>query len=783
MKIPLILLTAAIGTALGSARAAERLPLPEKIFCAVADRQDFQEPNRVHLKGWMGTRIDANEKNRLVKLDPATLLESYRNRRGDGSWNGEHVGKWLHAATLAWVNTGDEELRKKLDFIAAELVKCQLEDGYLGTYTDDKRWTAWDVWAHKYNLLGLITYIRYTGNESLLPACRKMGDLFCNTIGDEPGKRDINKSGLGTGPNSVLEPMVLLYRLTGEPRYLEFCNYLMRALEQPKGPQIVSSLLAGKAVGHVANGKAYEMISCLNGLLELYRTTGDPKLLQVCLKAWQSILDTGLYITGGGGGDQEYFTKDENLPNGTDQCENCVTVTWLQFNAQLLRLTGEVRFAEQLERVVLNQLLGAQKPDATGWSYFTPMENSSKSYGTNIIGSCCLSSGPRGIALIPTFAASVDADGVVVNLYEAGTANLKLRNGKGVVLTTATLYPSDGKIVIGVEPESAEPFAFKARIPAWCKEPSVKLNGQAVNPKIGDDGYATVKRVWAQGDKVELDFKLKPRVIAGKYNNAEKVAIMYGPLVLAADQTLLGRSDVLISRVGVASADLAALAIAPTAAPKRFQTWPHAQVFHLNAVMHSASATAKAGEAMNIELIPFADAGSAGNSYKIWLPLPSCPTDSPLADGKASQSRQGKQKGSINQENHKCQVNTDDGQNAEEDWYAVTLAVPIKVSRVAFTHGMIEHNGGWFDTSGGKPRIEIQTRQDGPWKEAGKLQDYPASTATNPIKFASHPPYTYLCQLAAPVMVYGVRVLGKPACGDQPGQAFSSCGGLQAFEK
>ena len=111
-------------------------PLPEKVPCAVPDKQDFQIPDRVQLTGWLGTRIAANEANRLAKIDTDRLLEGYRKRPGRQSWDGEHVGKWLHAATLAWVNTGDPALRAKLDATAAELCKCQLADGYLGTYLD-----------------------------------------------------------------------------------------------------------------------------------------------------------------------------------------------------------------------------------------------------------------------------------------------------------------------------------------------------------------------------------------------------------------------------------------------------------------------------------------------------------------------------------------------------------------------------------------------------------------------------------------------------------------------
>jgi DUF1680 family protein len=614
-------------------------PVPEKVSCAIADRQAFQQPEGVHLTGWIGSRIDVNEKNRLVMMDPNRLLISYRKRPGGQEWDGEHVGKWLHAATLAWVYTGDPELRKKLDYTATELVKCQLEDGYLGTYTNEKRWTDWDVWAHKYNLIGLVTYIRHTGNMDVLPACRKLADLLCNTFGDGPGKRDLVAGHhVGMAPGSVLEPMVLLYRLTGEPRYLDFAKYVLRAYEQPNGPQIVSRLLELKRVDKVGNAKAYEMLSCINGILEMYRTTGDAKLLEACRNAWQDIVDNRLYITGGASYG-EIFHDDFDLPNVNNVGETCVTTTWLQFNAQLLRLTGEARFAEQLERVVLNQLFGAQKPDGSAWGYYVEMEGK-KPYRGSIDGHCCLSSGPRGVALIPTFASSVDADGVVVNLYAAGTARLTLRDGKPVTLTTETIYPSDGKIVITVDTGSAAAFAFKARIPAWCRESTVKVNGKPVDVRTSDDGYAAINRTWAEGDKVELNFKLEPRVIVGDHKNAGKVAVMYGPLVLAADTALPGTDGMQLSAIRIANTDLAALSISPEPAPDPVKSWSNARVFRINAVSR--------GKPVEIRLIPFADAGSLGENYKVWLFQYAGSKGDLLLEGSESRSRQGNADGSIN---------------------------------------------------------------------------------------------------------------------------------------
>ncbi|SPE54692.1 conserved exported hypothetical protein [Verrucomicrobia bacterium] len=587
----------------------------EQVAVAVPDRQDCQIPDRVHLTGWLGTRIAASESNRLLKIDTDRLLEGYRKRPGRQSYDGEHVGKWLHAATLAWVYTGDPALRKKLDYTVTELLKCQLPDGYLGTYIDKDRWTQWDVWAHKYNLIGLLTYVQYTGNREPLQACRRMADLLCNTFGDQPRKRDLITAGehAGLAPTSVLEPMVLLYRLTGEPRYLDFCKYILRAWEQPNGPKVISTLLTLKRVDRVGDAKAYEMLSCLNGALEYYRTVGDPQILQACLNAWQDIVLRRLYLTGAASYG-EVFHDDFDFPNVANVGETCVTVTWLQFNAQLLRLTGEARFAEQLEHVVLNQLLGAQQPDGAAWGYYVQMEGK-KPYVSYLDGQCCLSSGPRGIALIPTFALTTDADGLVLNLYDQGSAKLALRDGTPVSLRLETLYPGEDRIRITVSPDVRHSFTIRLRLPDWCEAPSVRINGKRVAPKAAADGYCAVHRNWQAGDRIELTLRQEARVLVGDHKNLGKIALCYGPLVLAADSVLLPEQMTNLTALVMPATNINALALEPQPAPLRVKTWPGARAFRVNAI------DGKSRAPVQIPLLPFAEAGGAGTEYKVWLPL------------------------------------------------------------------------------------------------------------------------------------------------------------------
>ena len=107
------------------------------------------------------------------------------------------------------------------------------------------------------------------------------------------------------------------------------------------------------------------------------------------------------------------------------------------------------------------------------------------------------------------------------------------------------------------------------------------------------------------------------------------------------------------------------------------------------------------------------------------------------------------------------------------------LDEPVTVGRIVFAHGKSFHDGGWFDASGGKPLVQIQSTLKGAWVPLCKLADYPATTATDPAGLKDGESFT--CQLPKPVTVFGLRVTGKPACGDEPTRAFSTCAELQAF--
>jgi len=505
-------------------------PVPFKVPAGQPDVAEALSPSAVRIDGWLGARIAANEQNRLLVVDTEPLLAGFRKKPGTHDWIGEHIGKWMHAATLAWANTGDPALREKLDRVATDLIASQEPDGYLGTYVPEQRFgmfngAEWDVWSHKYNLIGLLTYYQYTGNDAALTACRKMGDLLIATF---PAKKSILAAGPAHGmpATSVLEPMVLLYRFTGDKRYLDFCRYIVKSWDEPGGPKIVATMLDRKGVNTPAMAKAYEMLSNLVGLCELARATGDRTLLEPVLIAWGDIVTNRLYITGSASLG-EMFTLGHFLPNEpyAKICEICVTVTWIQLNLQLLRLTGEAKFGDELERTFYNHLAAAQHPRGDTWCKFAALEGT-KLYTNRI--DCCNSSGPRGFALAPQAAYLCGKDTLMVDTFETSRATMEF-GGRTVIIEQQSEFPRTGESVLTLKMSGSATFAIKIRVPAWA----APLTAGSATVK---DGWAELPmQEWKDGDQINVKFNLAERVVAGEFGNVGRTATVRGPFVLARD--------------------------------------------------------------------------------------------------------------------------------------------------------------------------------------------------------------------------------------------------------
>lgn len=752
-----------------------RAPLPFKVAARMADRAEPLTPSQARMNGYLGRRVANNAKNRLLNVDLTPLLAGFQKRPGSHPWIGEHIGKWLHAATLAWAYTGDPKLRAKLDYAARALIQTQEPDGYLGTYLPEKRFglfpgSDWDVWSHKYDLIGLLTYYQYTGSPEALTACRKVGNLLLRTFG--PGGKSILSAGthVGMAATSVLEPIVLLYRFTGDARYLQFAKQIVNAWDEPNGPRVLTTLTTLKSVNRTGNGKAYEMLSNLVGLCELARATGDRRYLVPALNAWKDVVKNQLYLTGTASY-HEHFHNEHDLPNAPafNVGETCVTVTWIQLTTQLLRLTGEARYGSELERSYLNHLAAAQRPDGAEWCYYTALEGT-KPYGPGI--NCCVSSGPRGMAMAPLQVYYKIREGrgesLAVNLFEPSQATLSL-NGKTVTVTQTTGFPLRGGSELTFQMTQSATFGLKVRAPEWAQPMTVQSGAQRVT-KAQNGWISLPPRAWKRGERVTIAFRIGARLVDGNYGNRGSAALMWGPMALAYDAA---------KNPGLPPPAMLALRREREAAQYRQVSRPETPI----AVMAPVDTGPKTPVHSGV-FVPFAEAGAHGSRYRVWLGAPGTVrpvTFSLLYEGRESRSARGNVEGSITDGETGTFVVTYDGKPHREDWFAVATGKPVTLRRIVYAHGRAFHDGGWFDASAGKPRIEAKRTPDGPWELLGLLEDYPETTATDSRGLRDGQSFTL--SLNAPVTLVALRILGTPAHGDRPEQSFASCAELQAFAK
>jgi DUF1680 family protein len=568
--------------------------------------------NKKQLRGYLGNRMYQNLSERLLKVDEAGILDGYLERPGHHPWAGEHVGKYLEAASNVWRNTGNAKLKMQMDQIMLQLISSQLPDGYLGTYLPADYWTSWDVWSHKYNLYGLLAYYKTTGYLPALETCKKMGNLLCKTFGNLPGQLDIIQAGthVGMAATSVLDPMVELYKYMGDKKYLDFCYYIISSWEQKNGPKIISSLLESGKVTKVGNAKAYEMLSNFVGIANLYQVTGDAKLLKPVLIAWEDIVKNRLYLTGSTSS-REFFQDDHVLPAGKNDNmgEGCVTTTWIQLNHDLFSITGDVKYMEQIERSVYNHLLAAENPATGCVSYYTSLMEA-KPFNCEI--TCCTSSVPRGIAMIPYFIYGNLKDIPTLLMYEPGVyINSYMTSKKKKIdflLNIESDFPESGSLNATINTSSNKdsiPIAF--RVPGWCSSFVIKVGDEEFRKLTNN--FIIIKRTWNSGEKIKISFDIPLKEIAGGNSYPGKTAFQRGPQILALDESLnqnlihssskeLKQSLWNYNPDGKNCSELL---------PKQ---WIGKQAYsylldHKNQLI----------------LVPFADAGQTGASLKVWMPI------------------------------------------------------------------------------------------------------------------------------------------------------------------
>jgi DUF1680 family protein len=594
----------------------------EPVDAVVPDALSPIGPAQVRVEGYLGQRLRDSVENRVVSQDLEAVIRPFREKKeiGDGDWRCEYWGKWYTSLVLACAAYPTPEHMAVLKRGADALLATAASDGYLGTRIPEHRLKGWDIWGRKYVLLGLIGYYDLTGDPAILQAACRHLDTLLAEIG--PNKANMADLGYpawkGLPASSVLEPVVLLYRRTGEKKYLDFAEYIVGQWSKPSkykphGMRLIEDALAGKSPADICAPKAYEQMSCYEGLCELYRATGNAKYRDAALKLAEGILRDETTLIGGASAEETWGrvkkrqTQVLNIPQ-----ETCVTVTWMKFAYQLLRLTGDVRYADELERSLDNALLGALLPDGHWWAYCSGLmgERVPSHFQHNEVGlSCCVASGPRGLHLTQFWAVMANREGPVVNLYFSGSFQAKSPKGQTVDVVQETEYPREGQVKLSVGVAQSEDFTIAFRIPQWSETTKLTVNGQSVDVKPGS--YARLRREWKAGDKVEIAFDMRAKLVEVPDGNGQ-LAVVRGPIVLALDNRLVPAQP-----GHTATFDCSAFPMELKARPeiaKQYGLW---MAFDVPFVVD--------GKKQSFVMCDYASAGSRwteANIYRTWLPQP-----------------------------------------------------------------------------------------------------------------------------------------------------------------
>lgn len=510
----------------------------------------LQNSTSSQVGGFVGNMLDLSYQNRILAQDYERLVSTFRERTETRCWQTEFWGKWFTSAALAYRYRPEPQLKTILDKAVNGLIATQTPDGYIGNYTDDRRLEEWDIWGRKYCMLGLIAYYDLFSDKNAILAARKEADCLIKELSDKNVLIVKKGAHRGMAATSVLEPICLLYGHTGEKRYLNFAEEIVRQWETPDGPQLISKAdidvskrfpVPKEWYGPEQGQKAYEMMSCYEGLLELYRLTGKEKYKEAVEKTWQNIYDTEIDIVGSGSSRECWFggKKLQALPIRHFQ-ETCVSVTWIKLSQQLLRLTGDAKYADGIEQSYYNALLGAMKPDGSAWGYYTPLSGykilREEQCGMGI--NCCTANGPRALFSFPLTTVMSREDGIQINFFAEGIYTLQTPGKQTVKIFQKTSYPVDGEIKINIGITKPEEMVIRVRIPGWSQKSLVKVNGQAIKGVIAGQ-YAIIQKEWKNGDQIGLELDMRGKVIQ-LTGQPENLAVVRGPIVLARDSRLHG---------------------------------------------------------------------------------------------------------------------------------------------------------------------------------------------------------------------------------------------------
>ncbi len=486
----------------------------------------------------LGGEIDRRIKNLIyqnymvIDLD-GKWLDHFRHRtdRGDQSRVYYGIGKVFDAGSLFAAYTGDPKVAARTQYIIDELVKSRDPDGYLGFWNVEPEnrqdHINWILHEQEYINLALVRNYRTTGNPQSLAHARVMADYILKTF-PTPQNPCYDAGQICTA--GLPEGMLELYRVTGQQRYFDFAADVPHG--NNRGEVQLASLRTWEQDFSRPPRHVYVMLARCYAQTELFRLTGEQNLLNMSQLMRNELLkkgEGGMLVTGSCS-DGEQFTYDQN-GCGTIG-ESCVTAYVLRWIDSLMRLEGDMRYGDLLERTIYNALLAANSPDGRWIRYFTPFTGE-RQYDTRDF-FCCCGNYRRAVAELPQKVYyRTPEGGIALNLFTNSKKTFDVQ-GQSVTILQETVYPNDGNVKLTFSTQNPVAFPFQFRTPRWCEKITLQVNNESpldIDPLQQKLGCCVLDRTWNNGDIVRISMPMAWRLLRGRGVQDGRVALLRGPIV------------------------------------------------------------------------------------------------------------------------------------------------------------------------------------------------------------------------------------------------------------
>ena len=525
-----------------------------------------------------------------------------------GHGQGEFWGKLILSSCAGYRYSHDEELKKFIAQSTYRVMSSADSDGYIGSYkcremifradvtkTFEKYgWKndfCWNIWCRKYTIWGLIEAYSIIGDREILLAAQKNCDLLIDML-DDMGV-PICETGvlMGTPSGSIIKPVLELYKYTGKSKYLDFALDIAKQWQDDTTfcVKIIKKSLAGIAphmwcddcidikprsksnpfamddgrpfdtgyIEYELQGKVYETLSCFEGLLELYRITGD-EVYFTASKNFFDLLIRYEYNTLFSVGFNDRFVGAANYLNCIT--EVCDVIHFIRFTAELYKLTADSKYIDYIELAFYNSFLAGVNRDGK-WGARGVRTNESHMYAKQCgfeYNHCCVNNMARTFEDVANVFAVYDNEKVYVNLYSSAKMKLHPTESEQIQISMGYGYLNNCSLQIYVDATLNLSKKLCLRIPSWSKETEIIVGDKVYHAETGRYFETTIK----SGETIiTCNFDKTPRLNERKYNwrfypntpylasryydhnvnfeskdtmvNEDKATVMVGPILLA----------------------------------------------------------------------------------------------------------------------------------------------------------------------------------------------------------------------------------------------------------